>query len=445
EVGVPVLVSTTPAKGATAVALDAKVIFVFDQPMTPNPQIGGVPPFVKGAIAWTGAGLSANKFSYAWSADGKTLTCTYTGSLPGSATIGWELNPADALFTLDSAEGDPLPSGLYQGSFTTAAGGGPDPVDCNAGEIPDSWGSYSMNKGAAYQQTSAADPVPGLDNPFTAGAFINSGQGGAAVTAGSLTFPGGAVKTLEGLFGTFFVGDEYATEAAMEAAYPPGAYTLKFTRTGEAQQSIAMTVPANTIPVPKIANYVEAQSIDPAQPFTLRWNAFTGASNPHDFLHLTIMDGTKVLFQAPDLCVPRELAVTATSIAIPAGTFQLGKTYNATLSFSREFYYSTNAVPNMGGFASLGRTTDFSLTATGGVTPAAPARFVEFRRLPNGHPQMVLTGTPSRGYTLERAGNLSAPVWRDAGTVTMDAAGRGSFEDAQAGTLFPLFYRARAN
>ena len=120
---------------------------------------------------------------------------------------------------------------------------------------------------------------------------------------------------------------------------------------------------------------------------------------------LSIMDQATVVFQAPDPCVPRELAPTATSIVLPANTLTAGKTYRATLSFGDVFYFSTNTIPNMSGFSSVSSTTEFEIKTTtgGGGEPAAPARFTGSRMLDNDRPQMTLTGTAGRTYTLQRA------------------------------------------
>jgi hypothetical protein len=140
--------------------------------------------------------------------------------------------------------------------------------------------------------------------------------------------------------------------------------------------------------------------------------------------------------------VPRELPVTATSVVIPANTFKAGGVYEASLGFSRIFYFSTNAVPDMVGSGAISRNTRMTLS-TGGGGPATPARFVSYELLPNGNPQLTLTGTAGRAYRIERTGSLTPPAsWVTAGTANMGVAGVAVFEDAQAGKVLPLFYRA---
>jgi len=69
----PSLVSSSPANGATGVALDAKVIFTFSEEMQASQS-----------IFWnaSGSGFDSGKFSYSWSVDQKTLTCAYADSVP---------------------------------------------------------------------------------------------------------------------------------------------------------------------------------------------------------------------------------------------------------------------------------------------------------------------------------------------------------------------------
>jgi hypothetical protein len=144
--------------------------------------------------------------------------------------------------------------------------------------------------------------------------------------------------------------------------------------------------------------------------------------------------------------LPRELAVTATSVVIPAGTLVDGKTYSATLIFSKVFYASTNQVPEMSGFGSLSRLTSFSMHAGAGGGPADPATLSDFQLLANGNPEFRLTGTAAQVYSIERTDDLTpTPFWTVVGTVTMDGSGQGVFEDDAVGKTFPLFYRAVAD
>jgi hypothetical protein len=72
-------------------------------------------------------------------------------------------------------------------------------------------------------------------------------------------------------------------------------------------------------PIPAVANDTEAQSIDPSQPFTLRWNNFAGAG-AQDAVWVRIESWEGPLLITPIPSAPGPLAGSATEAAIPAGT-----------------------------------------------------------------------------------------------------------------------------
>ena len=443
---VPELLSTTPANGAFGVPVTASVQFVFDRPMKKDVGLGGGAPPQLGAVGWFGEGVDASNFTYSWSADGKTLTAEYLGDFPSFGQVSWVLNSEQSTTKLQSEEGVALPEGEYSGGFITVTSGGGG-GDCDPNDEFPGWGSYTLAKISNYKQVSANDLVPSDEEAFQFGAAIMPPDAGPQTTAAEVTVPPNTVKPLSGspVGGFFFLADVKDTAQALNTAYPGGAYTLKFTQAGQAQRSFTMTMPASMPPSPMLANYDAAQAIDAAADFTVRWNAFTGAT-AQDSIVFSVMEGPKLVFQAPDACVPRELAPTATSIVIPARTLTAGRTYQASLSFGDVFFFSTNAVPNMAGFGSVSVTTEFVIkTSGGGTTPAAPARFTGSRMLDNDRPQMTLTGTPGRTYTLQRATRIGPGDWENAGTVVMDAAGNGTFEEPTVGGAYPRFYRAVAN
>ena len=381
-----------------------------------------------------------------WSGDGRTLTFTPSAAYPGNSTITWTLNPAGSSLPFTNAEGTEE-LGTVSGSFTTGEGGGGGDEDCDG--LPDGWGGYSLTKGALYAQESAADPVPETPEGFYFGVNVSAPEGGAEVTGGSIRLPDNSVRELMTFpFGGFWnYSDAASLESELEASYPAGGYELRFTQSGEPERIINMTMPANNVPVPKILNYAEAQTVEATQDFTLRWNAFSGAG-ADDFLMVSVSDEDTgdVVFEAPDYCLPRELPVTATSVVIPAVTLVDGKTYSAMLIFSKVFYASTNQVPEMSGFGSLSRLTNFSMRAGTGGGPADPAALSDFQVLANGNPEFRLTGTAAQVYSIERTDDLTpTPSWTEVGTVTMDGSGQGVFEDDGVGKTFPLFYRAVAN
>jgi hypothetical protein len=120
-------------------------------------------------------------------------------------------------------------------------------------------------------------------------------------------------------------------------------------------------------PTPELLNHGAAQTIDPAAAFTLEWNAFVGA-DATSFIGLDIMDqeGDTVFF-APNECTNLELASTATSIVIPAGTLQAGRVYELILSFYRLTDSSEDPGSSISLFAAHGGTTETTIRTLGGT------------------------------------------------------------------------------
>ncbi len=430
----PQLGSTSPANAATGVALDAGIIFRFDQAMKTDTPLGGTP----GAVTWAGTGIDSSKFQYSWSADQKTLTATYSGGLPKNTSVNWVLNPSAAVNKLTGQNGKALASDTFSGLFTTGNG---EP-QCLESGLPQGWGTYGISKRSSFRQTSSGDPVEDTeDAAFVFSAVVTSST---AVAGASVTLPNGNSHDLFSLGAATQFFETAVSENALNTAFPPGNYALKFTLSGQAERNIPMVMSATPPPpIPKISNYDEAQTVNPATDFTLRWNAFTGAAaNDHISMYISDTNGS-VVFQAPNLCVPRPLAATDTSIVIPANTLRSNVTYTAAILFGHLFYFSTNTVPLMSGFGDLVRNTSFTIKTVGGgsvVLPAA-ARFVGFRLLPNGNPEFNVTGTASKVYTVQRTGQVASVNWTDVGTATMAADGTAIFEDKQTPKSFPLFYR----
>lgn len=438
----PQVTEVIPASGATGVAVDSPIVFRFSEPMfTLLPPIPSMPGLFVGNIEWTPSDLL---FQYAWSEDGLSLTCTPASNLPADTTITWRLNPAGTLVPLMSATEQPLP--MTEGSFQTGSAGGGG-GDCDPDGVPSDWGTYWIAKQSFYEQSSPGTPSPAADGPFSFGALVRAPADGPSITEASLILPDAVSKPLQGLpLGAGFAfASVSATEEIVDQRFPAGTYTLVFTQEGVGPLSFPMSMPAGHPPVPRFSNYSAAQAVDVNQPFTLRWDAFTGAG-ADDLQVLCINDSAgDTVFLAPDACVPRDLPVGANSIEIPAGTLADNQTYRVNLSFIRRFYFSTNALPRMNGFGIVSRSTEMTLR-TGAPAAADPAKFTGYRLLPNGHPELTLTGTPGATYAIQRASSLASggAAWSEVGNVTMNASGEAVFEHAAPDWGSPQFYRAVA-
>ncbi len=361
---VPMLLSVSPAIGATNAAPRGSVVFAFDQAMdTTTPLLATIGTFLIGNYEFSPASVNS-LLSGSWGADRRTLTIKLSGPIPLNTTVSWTLNPAGAAAPLKSATGQPLETVTGNYKIASNSGGSPNEVCPSVTPTP---GSYTLSKNLQYLQSSAADPVLSPGSPALFGVSVQSPSAGPAVTSGSLTFPDGTTTNLVLQAGVLRRFESYATEAALEGARPVGSYSLRFNQTGEPERVIAMTLPATPAVIPKIANYAEAQNINATKDFTLRWNPF-GTQPTAVVVRLVIIDefGNRI-FMAPNPCVPRTLDPAATSIVIPANYLRPGFNYQGLLVFGLNFYNSTTDVAQMTGFGVIQRTTTFSLKTTTGT------------------------------------------------------------------------------
>ncbi len=420
----PELVFSNPATGATGVATTSPIVFVFDEPMAASQS-----------IAWS-ANLNAAQFLHAWSGDGRTLSCTYVGGLPPMSQITWALNPSGQPQGFKDTAGNPLPEDTYAGTFATAAGtNNPcEPVD-------DGRGYGGTTKELTYVQTSAAAPTADLERPATFLGSVTSPTNNV-VTSAQLQVPGGPLLTLTNFFGlgrAFVAIEDYASQSALDAARPAGNYNLQLTRTS-GSPSANVNLGASYPPTPQIENHAECQAVNPSASFTVQWNGFTGAT-ANDSIGFSLVHPDPFNFWqwvAPDPCVPRELANSAMSVTIPAGTLQPGVTYEASLIYSRMTDGKTNTIADITLAAFLQKTLNFTLKTTGGG--GGGARFIGFTVLPGGMLELKLQGTGGESFVIETSDNLLGG-WTGVSMQIIPAGGIATFQVA-AGEESG-FFRAR--
>ena len=385
----PYLVSSSPAMLAMGVPVSSPVSFTFDVAMGSGY-----------AIEWS-ENLTPANFTYAWSADKKTLTCTYQPALPASAAIFWTLNPDPDVAGFADQSGTPLASAEFTGFFMTGAGtGGGTNEPCTSTNQQQS--GFSVTKSVDYVQTSAAPPVidPNSGAMFSA---MASGSATRPLASASVQFPTGKTVPLTNLFGsTFFLPDinPYPTQEALDAQYPNGTYVMTAAYSTGGMATMPLTLPPNGYPpVPQINNFDQTQNIAPAADFTVLINGLL-APTLNDSISFSISDLTGIVFSTPNLCVPRYLPNTATSITIPANTLSAGKVYNAYLNYFKVGTLNTNTIPGMVGSSGLSKSTTFQIKTAGGTQPTPP-RFTGYQRLIDGSFMMQVAGQNGVMYQLQ--------------------------------------------
>ena len=398
-----VVTSVQPPNGATEVPLNSSIVFTFDVPIEPTTlfqlTIGGI---ISGSLNWSD-NIDPLEMIPTWSAGNTVLTLNYTGDLPGSSTISWEINP-DSSFLKLADEETFFPVQKTAGSFTTVEGS-----NCNPDGVPDSYGSYFLSKNLLYLQTSSSAPVLDPDSPalFFAGVESPAVNG---VLAADLQLPGGGTENLFFAGGRYFTGGSFASQAEMDAAYPAGSYEMTMTRSIPPATVVPMTVPAAYPPTPRVTNFQPAQSVNPAANFTLTWEPFSSVAGD-DRIVLTIEDGETTVFEAPDLCASIDLPNTATSIVIPAGTLASGRVYAGNLSFYKNFYFSTNSPAEFLTVGSMVKSTQFTIN-TGGVVPTPQPQLSTPSFTPGGRFTFTVSDLKiGTGYRVEYTTTLFPGSW----------------------------------
>jgi hypothetical protein len=195
-------------------------------------------------------------------------------------------------------------------------------------------------------------------------------------------------------------------------------------------------------PTPQILNLPALEAADANADVVVNWNGFTGAG-ANDSISFSIQHGGKLIFLAPDPCVPRELDKRATSIVVPKGTLAAGQVYDAQLNYSHFGMTDTNTIPDIPAFTMFFKEVSFKII-TGGGTPGTQPRITSVILLPDGHLQLTIQGDPGKSYTLEATPALMNPSWVGTGTMTLPASGQLVY-DAGFATGAERYFRLKAN
>ncbi len=410
----PTIVSSVPANGATGVSPSADVVFTFSTAMDTD--------------STTTVFFDLNSSSLAnvisvWSAGDTVLTCTPSPAFGNNHSIQWVVSGQDT-------GGNEL-GGLPFGSFTTGSGGGGG----GGGSGTNAVTSFVIGKAWEYNQTSTAAPT--LD---TNASYFFSGlttlASNRTATAITLTWPTAGVSNLVQNFihhEDYYLFGYDTNLAVFNAAYPAGNYIFTVT-SNAANQQVTVKLPAFAQPnAPHVSNYSAAQSVNPTQPFTLTWDAFTGGGGT-DNVSVVIGD----VFQTPGFGQTNALTGSATSVTIPAGTFQAGSNYDATIGF----YHGV--VTTNGGYvteAYVATLTQFSINTAGSAVAAPVLANAAWNAGTFGFD--ILT-SPGQTLTVVYTTDLSIPLASWPVLVTTNSPGSiVHIADPNAATAKAIFYGTR--
>ena len=235
--------------------------------------------------------------------------------------------------------------------------------------------AWLVAKGQVYTQTNSGAPVLLATNGYQFYAEVQMWTNDS-VTSAQLKLPGGSTIALQGetsydpdtgdsVTNLLDFANAFSSQVSLDGAYPNGAYQFTLSCVNDGLRTVTLNLTNNAYPpTPHISNFDAAQFLQPANDFTLTWDALP-ASDAHDFVQLTIMDeyGDQV-YQTPNFWEDGSLSGAAVSATIPAGTLGAAQTYTAKLLFAKKTDGDTNSFPAGVGAASYYKQVQFSLGTT---------------------------------------------------------------------------------
>lgn len=342
-------------------------------------------------------------YSQQLQASGGVLPYTWTKT-SGQLPTGLNLSTNGLL------AGTPMTNGTFNFTANVADSGGHSTnkslaLTVVAPVVPDVL-NYYVSKLRAFQQLDATTLILN-SNAGPCQARVGLIQSSLdAVAIANVTLPTGAVRGLP-LGGTgieLTSVEKFSDEAALDAAYPVGSYTFALYGTRDGLKYPVLNLPAAAYPAaPRISNFIAGQSINPANPFTLQWDAIAGATT-NDLLWLVIYNTNGVpIFTTPHpaLDMAGALRGTATSWLVPTNIFQISQSYVGTLAYFKLTGVNTAAYPGATGLTVLGAQTWFPLAARSPVpTLSNPERIN-----PNVF-RFTVNGLAGQNYTIQASSNL---------------------------------------
>ncbi len=240
---------------------------------------------------------------------------------------------------------------------------------------------FYISKGVDYTQSSAS--TPSTPNGYFFNAEVIAGSPGSVTAADLQLGPGAPLQALGQDGDNFCLEDDFTTKTALDMNYPnSAAYEVGIDGANDASVDIALSFGSsdNYPNAPHIQNYTALQSIDPTQPLTLTWAAFTGGTTD-DLIQILVerdlgMDMFEDFYESPGPGEMGALDGTDNSVTIPANTLPAGATLSIEISFSRvvdfQFYDAQTYPDGPGGAAVFTSVTTLQIhTQSAGSAPDA--------------------------------------------------------------------------
>jgi len=302
---------------------------------------------------------------------------------------------------------------------------------------------YYVMKMECSLQLDAANLVPDTAyGPFNGILGIVQSALGAVFSA-NVTLPTGGVRGFpSGSSGLeLLLHDSYATEGAMDAVYANGNYTFAMATTDDGNLSPVLAMPAVAYPAAqRVSNFTAAQAINPASPFTLQWTNPSDATT-NDFIWVFVNDANgNMVFSTPEPSTNAATALrgTATSVVIPANTFQIGAAYTGALSFIRNTSVNVTGYPGSVGVTLIASRTRFSLVAPSSVPLLSQPAKISATQF-----GFLLSGVSGQNYTVLTTTNPALPLANWSAVLITNLPGNSAFIQDNQATSQRRFYRVK--
>jgi hypothetical protein len=414
--------------------------FIFNEPMDSN----GID------VTWTG-NIDASKFECSWlqSFPGipvLILQCNYQGGLPEGVEITYTLNAGNS-GVMKSMTGQALTE--VSGTFVTPGengngGGGIPPTEPDCDDDPvntQEEGTLYLFRNLEFLQHEA-ELINHPDRPHgvVGGLTVPSILDDADFSNFALTKPNGIQEDLiqfENPFGAdwFVLSSQpmpniappiFEDLSALQESYPEGRYQFSGqSNLGNVTVALQMGN-LDTISDPLFSGLdnIPHESLD--QEWTLQWAPATPLNaNTHISISIEDLNGNQV-FEAPNQCENIDLAPSATSIDIPAGTLIKGQGYRISLNFFALTDQGETQPFGIRQYAGVGKRTEMLIGPGSSNPEPVSLHFSDITRSANGIVALTVSGnlnasTPS--IMIEQSTDLQ--TWTPFTEVTLDVLREG--------------------
>jgi hypothetical protein len=224
---------------------------------------------------------------------------------------------------------------------------------------------YEVAKGRSFEQTSSAPPVPEPGDEFIFSAEVQASAPNL-ISAASVRSPSGTTATLapNGDRDEFDFSESATSQGPIDAKYPPGNYAFSIQTASQGNQGVNLWLDAGAHPPAPRVHFDPSRRIAPDGNLTISWDPWPDGTSS-DFIQLRIedKDGDNV-FETPDFDDRDALNGRATAVTIPVGTLEIGKDYEARLTFRRYTRIDSSSYPGALGIASYFARTKFDIRTT---------------------------------------------------------------------------------